>query len=354
MKKITAFFVLLFCITTAYASKINQIVFIGDSLTDNGNLYKTLLHFLPKSPPYYEGRFSNGPTWSDLVSQYYADKEGIKSENYAVGGSTAVFHAPSSKFISPSTLGIQIDKYLVDSLFKDRSASLYVIWIGDNDYMYDTNGDVDVDTQKVVDKVTWAISKLAYYGADHFLIMNLVDASRTPKVQLEGTAEIVHSMVVLHNQRLAAALDQIKTQYPNVKVSTVDVYDLLNDLMDNPDKYNKQYNMNIKNTKEACWGGGYWLKQQLTGQALRDDVTQGMRANAMNLPADADFGGVSKLIENSPELAYTYSMSKAYSSGVIPCDNPDEHLFWDEIHPTAAVHKMLSQVVIQTLGDDLN
>ena len=42
-----------------------QIVVFGDSLSDNGNQYKNTGQ--PPSPPYYNGRFSNGPTWSRVI-----------------------------------------------------------------------------------------------------------------------------------------------------------------------------------------------------------------------------------------------------------------------------------------------
>ena len=45
------------------ATPLQNIVVFGDSLSDNGNLYEIMKHQLPQSPPYYKGRFSNGPVW---------------------------------------------------------------------------------------------------------------------------------------------------------------------------------------------------------------------------------------------------------------------------------------------------
>src|SRR4051812_23986271 len=39
----------------------------GDSLSDNGNLYALTSRTQPASPPYYQGRFSNGPTFVELL-----------------------------------------------------------------------------------------------------------------------------------------------------------------------------------------------------------------------------------------------------------------------------------------------
>ena len=62
----------------------------GDSLSDTGN---DLIAFGSPQPPYYQGRFSNGPNWIDDL----AAKLGVPDPqpslaggtNYAYGGATA-------------------------------------------------------------------------------------------------------------------------------------------------------------------------------------------------------------------------------------------------------------------------
>ena len=78
MKKIAAFLLLLLSVTNSYAMAFDQIVFFGDSLSDNGNLYKLFYKILPKSPPYYNGRFSNGPTWAEDVGTYYNENNKVR------------------------------------------------------------------------------------------------------------------------------------------------------------------------------------------------------------------------------------------------------------------------------------
>src|ERR1700754_1440974 len=74
--------------TAAEAQTYNRIVVFGDSLSDNGNLYA--LTGQPTSPPYFQGRFSNGPVFTELlgftVGRYTAGAPVTGSVNYAFGG----------------------------------------------------------------------------------------------------------------------------------------------------------------------------------------------------------------------------------------------------------------------------
>src|SRR5690349_9943924 len=81
------------------STPFSKIVFFGDSLSDNGNFYADVLGFMPKSPPYYEGRFTNGPVWAELVQQYYFAKAQVETVNYATGGETAILHNPVNGYL---------------------------------------------------------------------------------------------------------------------------------------------------------------------------------------------------------------------------------------------------------------
>ena len=49
-----------------------KFIVFGDSLSDMGNAYNSIAR-LPQSPPYWNGRFSDGPVWAELVSQQIGD-----------------------------------------------------------------------------------------------------------------------------------------------------------------------------------------------------------------------------------------------------------------------------------------
>ena len=55
---------LLFSVSLAGAAPFSNIYFFGDSLSDSGNISALSLGLYPGAP-YYQGRFSNGPTWAE-------------------------------------------------------------------------------------------------------------------------------------------------------------------------------------------------------------------------------------------------------------------------------------------------
>ena len=70
----------------ATAATFSQIYVFGDSLSDTGNSLKAT--GIPPSPPYFQGRSSNGPVWSE----YLADDLGLTPQqqtNYAFGGANS-------------------------------------------------------------------------------------------------------------------------------------------------------------------------------------------------------------------------------------------------------------------------
>ena len=74
--------------SAANAQSYSRLVVFGDSLSDNGNLYA--ISGQPTSPPYYQGRFSNGPVFTELLGfnagRYTAGAPVTGSVNYAFGG----------------------------------------------------------------------------------------------------------------------------------------------------------------------------------------------------------------------------------------------------------------------------
>ena len=63
----------------------SSLFILGDSLSDDGNVFAATAGAAPESPPYFEGRFSDGPVFTDFLAEGFAT-----TENFAFGGAQAV------------------------------------------------------------------------------------------------------------------------------------------------------------------------------------------------------------------------------------------------------------------------
>jgi hypothetical protein len=52
---------------------------------------------------------------------------------------------------------------------------------------------------------------------------------------------------------------------------------------------------------------------------------------------------------NEPEKFSFTNVTNACLSNVSICDRPNEYLFWDDIHPTTAAHKLLVELAFSAL-----
>lgn len=326
---------LTFFFQVANAQKIDKIVVFGDSLSDNGNIFHltntaqkviSLIPLIPKSPPYFNGRFSNGLVWVDHIAEILH----LPMTNYAYGGSWA---EPfwDSFLIVPFGLSTQVDMYLFASLTDfHKSDHLYVIWSGSNDYIQGRQ-DIEYATTNTVNHIQKQIDKLISYGARHFLILTIPDLSFTPEVTARGPyfASRASKMSVRHNEKLLASMQNIESKYPGVQFMTMDISNYFYDMINNPKKYN------LKNINQACYGGGYAL-------------------NAAKLEADPAVEAAKKAnidIVKSDSLRIAYTNALLAEKGEKSCLNPDEYLFWDKIHPTAAIHRALSVLAFAILQE---
>ena len=50
------------------AAPITDLYVFGDSLSDTGNLFALTFGIEPPSPPYFDGRFSDGPVWVETLA----------------------------------------------------------------------------------------------------------------------------------------------------------------------------------------------------------------------------------------------------------------------------------------------
>lgn len=282
------------------AAPLHNIVIFGDSLSDNGNLYEMMNHQLPQSPPYYEGRFSNGPVWIEyLVSSYFSNGD-AHLFNYAVGGSGVGEDDEDDVLL---TLKKQVNMYFLSHQDKASPDELYVIWIGANNYL-----GVPEDTEQTLNEVNTGIfdsvEQLISKGAKHILLLNIPNLGKTPAAVEFGSADMLDYYSLQHNERLFESFNQVKKKHPEVNWLYFDLNVLFTDVIDHP------HNYNFTNVTETC---SEFVSNELSKKSV-------LKMASFTRPT----------INNSA------------------CDG---YLFFDLVHPTTYAHQLIAERVRELLDN---
>jgi len=300
----------------------HHIIFFGDSLTDNGNLYNSPWNpkGIPKSPPYYKGRFTNGDVWADHVAAYFNKTRKIKSENYAYGGEALAYHGPD---YLPWIFNESVTSYYWYTNKSTYSDTLYIIWLGGNDYIEGGVSDIEGYTDKMIYNLNYSIDRLIRNGGKNFLIINLPDLSKSPYSKIKRTTGNVAALIASHNAKLEIMVNTLRENYSGIQAEVYHVDALVNEFLSmDLTATNKKYNMHISEIERPCWEGGYSLIQNGLGKT--DDYTI-----------------------KSPSLHEAFLTAQKASSGIVSCENPDNYIFWDKIHPSRVMHEFFSQKIIE-------
>lgn len=173
-------------------ASVSNLVFFGDSLTDNGNLFA--LTGIPPAP-FWHGRFSNGPTYAEQLPSLLGVPGG-KVQNYAYGGATS-----QTTHAAPIDLGAQVQAYLTSLAGKHApKGTEAVLYIGNNDYLnYDPATGNPPPVQQVIAHIQSAITTLtsASVGVDKVVLFTLPDFSITPAAQALDPALVAGANAII-------------------------------------------------------------------------------------------------------------------------------------------------------------
>lgn len=142
------------------AKNFDNIYVFGDSFSDTSNVFNATNEAIPPNPPYFNGRFSNGPVWVE----YLASDLGLTfnpKTNFAFGGATTGFQ--NIGLASLPGLQQQINSFTAANQFANSNA-LHIIWAGTNDYINYFFGTTPNPTQAVTN-ISAAVKSLAGVGA---------------------------------------------------------------------------------------------------------------------------------------------------------------------------------------------
>lgn len=244
----------------------SAVFFFDSSFSDSGNVRALTLGAIPASPPYFEGRFSNGPVWSDQLAKRFGitlapSRKG--GTNYALGGART---STTASIILPPILD-QVAEYLADRAGSgvDPNA-LHVVRLGANDVEAAEGGNSDAVTPAdVLNALRSVITDLAAAGAEHIMVLNL------PVLPTYGAAGV--AWVDEYDAALPAALEGLA-----VKPRVLDVRGIIADIVAAPDAFG------LTNVTESCIDSGacssLTIDPVAEGYLMYDDVhfTTGVHA----------------------------------------------------------------------------
>jgi phospholipase/lecithinase/hemolysin len=281
----------------ARAGSIDAIYAFGDSLSDVGNVYA--LTGIP-APPYVNGQFSNGPVWvQDLAAGLGLaplTPSVLGGTDYAYGsGETgnASFDTsnPITDLLGPTG---QLAQFEATHATADPNA-LYTIWIGANDLSdipaSSTPAQAATDIATIAANIDTAIGTLAGLGAKNFLIVTVPDLGKTPEAIAGGPLAVATATA------LSSSLDSTLV-------------------------------------------GGSGPIPSLAGLAAAD---------GLNLKVLNTFSLIDSIVANPGAYNLTDATDACYVPAAMPptpCANPNQYLFWDALHPTAAGHAIVADAAL--------
>ncbi len=302
-------------------NEFKRIVFYGDSLSDPGNIYidegnqvsMAPYAVIPDDPYASKGgfRFTNGRVWAQkFARELEVGRSGKPAlakpgrfTNYAFGSARA---RPFGT--RPSAIE-QYMRYMIDFPGGADPDTLYVLQFGGNDIRdaldptVDPTSDPETIIADAIGTQANLIAQLYMQGARHFLVADVPDLSLSPAIKLadqQGSEAGVffegfligtaQFLVTTHNDNLNTTLDGLEMLFSDISITRLSLFDALNEVYFNPEQFG------ITETEQAC----------------------------------ISFGVVEDAI----------------------CDKPKRFVFWDGIHPTSKVHRIVAKKAADLYDDD--
>ena len=323
---LTGFFILLLVgISPAKADPqlFKRIIGFGESTSDIGNTWilkgrefgnpadwdpdnPYSLPSEPVPPLYYNGRWSNGPIWLEILSglldtrgklkpsleggQVYAYADSVASENPSPFFN--VWTGEALNELAP-TIGDQIFSHALEGISRHHLA---VLWVGFNDILFawltSTSSDIlETQLNNIVEQISQHLTEIVNLGARHILVPNMIDGSIAP---------IFTQSTDLQRESLREAI-----MYFNGALKAM---------------------LNNDNGLKGAW---------------ENEVT--IYVPDFFSVFDTFLSECSNSINKVTPAALVY-LNQLEADDTLEIDNQffDKFVFWDTIHPTATIHSLLA------------
>lgn len=184
------------------AAPFTSLVVLGDSLSDNGNLFAAV--GVPGFP-YYQGRFSNGVVAVEHLATGLGLNNPLQFRDLAIAGATTgtAGQLPNTGMLTQlASFSAALGGNPADS------GALYTVWGGANDLRVAAAGGpaaVGAAIASAISNLTNIVTTLHGLGAKNFLLPNLPDLGLTPEaINGTGAAQATFASEAF-NQQLTAA-----------------------------------------------------------------------------------------------------------------------------------------------------
>lgn len=347
--------ILIISCATLSATEYSSIWSIGDSLTDMGRTFDKLspwylrLARRPVGPLYHDGRFSNGSVWTEYLAEGDGGKRpganGLPGVNYAwagaITGKTDVFWSVSGMIsgvmnaIIPS-LEHQLDEDMLpaiggqpskhgngrSSLAQFGPDPLVTVWIGGNNFRVPGESAPSAGALK------------GYHTARQFIVNNVPAA-----------VQQMHEKFVGNMSGAGGRVPRSVTYYTPTVPDVSRTPDLAG--LDAASKAElsgvvRQTNRELK--KRLLTLGDALAGAPVPGRVVIIDAAALMEEVTAN-PGDFNLTNVTDACVNAATGRY---------AGACNAANANSYLYWDNLHPTTAVHRLLADYATITDRLDLD
>ncbi|MBU2488512.1 MAG: SGNH/GDSL hydrolase family protein [Proteobacteria bacterium] len=231
----------------------NLLVF-GDSLSDSGNVFTFAQGQAPDPQMYWQGRWSNGPVWSENLAGLMGLDDDLLLSQLMVGAVAEPTFG--SLFLNSSFGGAETgtgaELPVVD--FLDQVAdwmdagtmvpanSLVTVWIGANDFLgatITTEQEMAAVIGAAITNIVTGLTQLTdVLGATDIALFDLPDLGATPlnNGTPEGRAQ-GRALSQAFNANLIPAVQAFDAAHPNVTIYYISAFGMFDDALETPGKY---------------------------------------------------------------------------------------------------------------------
>jgi phospholipase/lecithinase/hemolysin len=270
------------CTSGVDAAPFSKLVVFGDSLSDVGNIASSSFGIYP-GKYYTNNRFSNGPVWVETLAASLnlpvTTRSTAGGDKLAYGGAQTT-GTSGIEGVAIRDIDEQVTQYLNQRIVDP--AALYIVFAGSNDFI---GGQTNISVP--ANRLTTDLSRLIAAGARNFLVPNLPLLGGTPRFNGNPTT------AATYNGRSA--------------------------------QFNAAIDASLLDLSDDAAGLNFF----------RLDVAS-LFAEAIATPAKFSLVNVT-----SPAAPGLSPGDSTYNTALIAA-NASHYMFWDDLHPTTAVHTILA------------